>query len=94
MLAMSLLYGYSCWMIFLDCMCASSSDPEIGVQVSELTEKARTDSTCRHGDLDSKFSKPQKCISTVKNIVFYSKNTIFAIYNNIFAFENKKHCCR
>ena len=62
----------------------------IGVQVSELTEKARTDSTGRPGDPDSKFYKTQKCISTVKNIVFDSKNTIFAIYNNIFAEYNHR----
>ena len=57
----------------------------IGVQVSELTEKACTDSTGRPGDPDSEFLKNAKVQLTVKNIVFDSKNATFVIYNNIFA---------
>ena len=29
MLAGSLLYVFSCWRLFRDCMCASSSDPSV-----------------------------------------------------------------
>ena len=47
----------------------------IGVQVSELTEKACTDSTGRPGDPDSKYLKKNaKVHLTVKNIVLDSKN--------------------
>ena len=41
----------------------------IDVQVSELTEKARTDSTGRPGDPDFKF-KTQKCNPTAQKNVF------------------------
>ena len=49
----------------------------IGVQVSELIEKACTDSTGRPGDPDSKFLKNAKVHLTVKNIVFDSKNLFY-----------------
>ena len=57
----------------------------IGVQVSELTEKACTYSTGRPGDPDYEFLKDGKVHLTVKNIVFDSKTALFVIYNNIFA---------
>ena len=60
-------------------------------EVSELTEKARTDSTGRPGDPDSKFLKNAKVRFDSQNIVFDSKNTIFAIQSS---FENRKRCCR
>ena len=78
--------------------CASSSDPSvpliikklINVQVSELTEKFRTDSTGRLGDPDFKFLKNAKMQSTAKQIVCGN----FAIRGIRSSFENQKCCCR
>ena len=49
----------------------------IDVQVSELTEKARTDSTGRPGDPDFKFNT-QKCYHYQNNSIF-AKNQLSRI---------------
>ena len=66
----------------------------IDVEVSELTEKARTDSTGRPRDPDFKFlKKPSKMQSDSQKKLLSIEEYIFAIRGIRSSFENQKRCC-